>query len=99
MREHPEFQRPAEAASQPPSAADLAFGDTLRAYWLNFAKTGNPNGPGLLAWPEYRPETDLVLVVDQDVRPQAGLYRDTLDYLEERALIRRREFEQAQAAN
>jgi para-nitrobenzyl esterase len=92
VREHPEFQRPAEAASQPPSAADLAFGDTLRAYWLNFAKTGNPNGPGLPAWPEYRPETDLVLVVDQDVRPQAGLYRDTLDHLEKRALIRRREF-------
>jgi para-nitrobenzyl esterase len=93
--EHPEFQRPAEAATTPATAADLAFGDTLRAYWLNFAKTGNPNGPGLPEWPRYEPDTDLVLVVDEQMVPTPGLYKDTLDFLEERALIRRRDFERA----
>jgi len=95
VAEHPEFQRPAEAATKPPTAADLAFGDTLRAYWLNFAKTGNPNGPDLPEWPRYEPDTDLVLVVDEQMTPTAGLYKESLDFLEERALIRRREFEQA----
>ncbi len=24
----------------------------MQAYWSNFAKNGNPNGPGLVNWPE-----------------------------------------------
>jgi len=25
----------------------------MSSYWVNFAKSGNPNGPGLLTWPAF----------------------------------------------
>jgi len=34
-------------------AADAKASETVRAYWTNFAKTGDPNGPGLPPWPRY----------------------------------------------
>ena len=93
VSEHPEYQRPKQWSDNVLTDEDLIWGDRFRAYWLNFAKTGNPNGPGLPEWPEYEPATDLTMVLSEVPGPQAGLYKETLDYLEERAMIRRREFE------
>jgi para-nitrobenzyl esterase len=32
---------------------DRALSKTMQTYWVNFAKTLNPNGPGLPAWPAF----------------------------------------------
>lgn len=37
----------------PWTADDRKLSDMMSSYWTNFAKTGNPNGPGLPEWPGY----------------------------------------------
>jgi para-nitrobenzyl esterase len=42
--------------------ADLAISETVSRYWTNFAKHGDPNGPGLLGWPEFTEDDRRVMV-------------------------------------
>lgn len=36
------------------NAEDQGVADITASYWINFIKTGNPNGKGLAEWPSYR---------------------------------------------
>jgi len=46
------------------SAADREVGRRMRGLWVQFARTGDPNGPGLPAWPRYSRRDDRMLVID-----------------------------------
>jgi len=35
------------------SAPDRALADRVSSYWVNFARTGDPNGKGLPRWPQF----------------------------------------------
>jgi para-nitrobenzyl esterase len=52
------FNNPDQRWPKPWSARDAAMARTMQAYWINFARTGNPNGPGLPTWPAYTPGAD-----------------------------------------
>lgn len=47
------FQHLGQSPSLPWSAADRTLSDAMATYWTNFAKRGNPNGPGLPRWPAF----------------------------------------------
>lgn len=43
--------------------ADDSTQNVMLSYWTNFAKTGNPNGNGLVAWPEFFTGADCYLEI------------------------------------
>lgn len=63
-------------------AEDKALAKIMMGYWVNFAKTGDPNGPGLPPWPVYQAATDLNLEIGDQVRPSAHLFQKECDFLE-----------------
>ena len=50
------------------SPEDRAVSRMAQSYWVNFAKTGDPNGAGLPAWPRHDPGKDLIF----DFRPDGS---------------------------
>lgn len=79
--EHPEFgafhsaeipywTRNLKALHRPYAPEDWVISDTLSSYWVNFIKTGNPNGKGLPAWPELKPAEHLTMELGNRIGPQ-----------------------------
>lgn len=57
------------------SADRKALSERVQDAWIGFARSGDPNHPGLPQWPAYRPETRATLVFDATTKvekdPQA----------------------------
>jgi para-nitrobenzyl esterase len=63
--------------------ATFANGLSLKPYWLNFIRSGDPNGSGLALWPTFTPsQPEHVLFSDGGVTPQGPLRRETCSLLD-----------------
>ena len=54
------FPIPPAANGKPLPPASQALSKTMLAYWTNFVKNGDPNGPGLPKWPAYDSPTQVL---------------------------------------
>lgn len=57
------------ASTMPATAADHALSDEISSYWVNFAKTGDPNGKGLPQWPAFTTANPQVMNLDDTSKP------------------------------
>ena len=48
------------------TAGDWAISDTVSTYWTNFAKRGDPNGPGVPTWPPFTNENPQAMHFDDE---------------------------------
>lgn len=60
-----------------PDAEDKKMADVMTGYWTQFAKTGDPNGPNLPAWPAYDPKADLLLEIGREIKPRPTPHEDS----------------------
>jgi len=62
---------------------DLDVERQMHQYWVNFVKTGDPNGPSLPAWPRYRTSEDrLMNFTAAGAASEMDSWRERLDLVE-----------------
>ncbi len=59
---------------------DRKLSDQMMSYWTNFARTGDPNGPGLPAWPRYGKD-DLLIHLDSSITSGPDTERPRYEFL------------------
>ncbi|QMW04336.1 carboxylesterase/lipase family protein [Spirosoma foliorum] len=53
---------------RPWEPVDQQLAESMSSYWVNFAKTGNPNGKNLPNWPAYKSTAENVLILDKTIQ-------------------------------
>lgn len=72
-----------------PKPEDAELSDAFMDYWVQFAKTGNPNVDGKTAWPQYKTADARHLVMDKAIKVDSGLRQDACNMLDNILKVRR----------
>jgi para-nitrobenzyl esterase len=63
---------------------DRHMAATMQRYWVNFARSGDPNGEGMMTWPRYHPDSDRLLYLGEQVRSETRFRQAQLDFHQQR---------------
>jgi para-nitrobenzyl esterase len=69
-------------ASFTPQPEDERLAETMSGYWVNFATSGDPNGPGLPEWPVYDVENEAFMEFGDTIRAGNHLLEKECDFFE-----------------
>jgi para-nitrobenzyl esterase len=69
-------------AIRPWESVDHALAKEMNAYWVNFAKNGDPNGKGLPEWPVYDEKSDQSISLGDTTTVEQGLDKAGVDFFD-----------------
>jgi para-nitrobenzyl esterase len=72
--------------NRPWKTADFEVEKIMSGYWLNFIKTGNPNGEGIPEWKSYDKTSGNIMEIDEHAILRPSLFKMKFDFLEEQYL-------------
>jgi para-nitrobenzyl esterase len=67
---------------KPSAPEDFAVSDKIGAYWVHFAKSGDPNGPGLPTWPAFDEKSNDAMIFGKTIEPKTFPNRATIQALD-----------------
>ena len=68
---------------------DLKLGDMVSSTWVQFVKTGSPNGPGLPEWPAFALAENRVMNFGDTAAVRPAPFRAETDFIDEWATMQR----------
>ncbi|NBB19091.1 carboxylesterase family protein [Runella sp. CRIBMP] len=68
--------------NRPWQEVDRQLENNMADYWVNFAKTGNPNAKGLPEWKGHDKKSGVVLELGDDVQERPALFRSEFELLD-----------------
>jgi para-nitrobenzyl esterase len=69
--------------TRPWSDTDRKIAERMSAYWVNFAKNGDPNGPGLPNWPAYTRTDERSMRLGERIEPIPVPNAGELDFFDQ----------------
>jgi para-nitrobenzyl esterase len=61
---------------------DRKLSDAVSTYWVNFARTGDPNGDGLVKWPAWSPASEQALEFGDHINIHSQVNKPGLDFFD-----------------
>jgi len=75
--------------NRPWREVDLSVEKTMNIFWVNFIKTGNPNGEGMPEWTSYDKSEGKIMEIGDESHVTPGLYKNEFSFLERNLTVKK----------